>query len=134
MIEQVKSVPSIDDVKNEFLELPECLDTSHEVEYYIQEIARLKAQVKRLERQQDDSTKLMKMFSPVIKLSNLLNERKVLQPKVVMLHRPSIKKKRKAKNDLNTFVNCSNIESVLIKKEEPEDDPLENNDENMITS
>ena len=134
MIEQVKSVPSIDDVKNEFLELPECLDTSHEVEYYIQEIARLKAQVKRLERQQDDSTKLMKMFSPVIKLSNLLNERKVLQPKVVMLHRPSIKKKRKANNDLNTFVNCSNIESVLIKKEEPEDDPLENNDENMITS
>lgn len=132
LIEQVKSVPSLDDVKNEFLDLPECLDTSHEVEYYIQEIARLKAQVKRLERQQDDSAKLMKMFSPVIKLNNVLNERKVLQPKVVMLHRPSIKKKPKPKNDLNTFVNCSNIESVWIKKEEPEDDPLENNDENMI--
>ena len=86
-IEQVKSVSSID-VKTEFLDLP--IDTSHEVEYYIQEIARLKTQVERLEMERDNSTRLMKMFSPVIKLTNLLSDKVVLKPK---LQRPWIKRR-----------------------------------------
>ena len=65
VISDVQTVNDID-VKPELANLP--VDSSHEIEHYLQEIARLKAEVQRLKRDNENCSELKNVFLPVINL------------------------------------------------------------------